>query len=182
MLDKKRCLENIRRMASISKIANVRLRPHCKTHASLNIADWLRKEADVTCITVSSLSMAEYFASEWNNITVAFPINILEMNTINKMLCFYKNLRLNLLVENTEAVDALELSLSSTVGIYIKIDIGYGRTGITAHETPHINPILKLLKSSPRMQFLGFLTHSGHSYHCRSAEGVYEIYRSPASS
>lgn len=126
--------------------------------------------------------MAEYFASEWNNITVAFPINILEMNTINKMLCFYKNLQLNLLVENTEAVDALELPLSSTVGIYIKIDVGYGRSGITANETSHINPILKLLKSSPRMQFLGFLTHAGHSYHCRFAEEVYEIYRSPASS
>jgi D-serine deaminase-like pyridoxal phosphate-dependent protein len=164
-------------MASISKTANVRLRPHCKTHASLNIARWLREEADVTCITVSSLSMAEYFASEWNDITIAFPVNILEMDTINNMLCVFNNLRLNLLVENTEAVEALESSLSSKVGIYIKIDVGYGRTGIPADETSRINPILKLLKLSARMQFLGFLTHAGHSYHCRSAEEVYEIYK-----
>jgi D-serine deaminase-like pyridoxal phosphate-dependent protein len=147
LIDKTRCLENIRRMSLKAKEANIRLRAHCKTHASLEIARWFRDELSssscggvtITCIAVSSLSMAEYFAPEWKDIIVAFPVNILEIDTINTILLANNNgnnnLQLTLLVENTEAVEALESNLvmlggGRVVGIYIKIDVGYGRTGI----------------------------------------------------
>jgi D-serine deaminase-like pyridoxal phosphate-dependent protein len=175
VLDKDRCLENIRKMTSVAREANVCLRPHCKTHASLEIARWFREEG-VTCITVSSLSMAEYFAPEWNDITVAFPVNILEIDTIKKMLSSYEDLRLNLLVENTEAVEALESSLTTKVGVFIKIDVGYGRTGIPARETDRIDEILIMLKTCDHVHFLGFLTHAGHSYHCHSVEDINQVF------
>ena len=164
-------------MARASKEANIRLRPHCKTHASLQIARWFREEAGVTSITVSSLSMARYFASEWDDITVAFPVNILEVDTINDLILSRDKLQLNLLVENTEAMEFLENSISSSVGIYIKIDVGYGRTGIPVHQTDKIDGILKLLKRSKKLQFLGFLSHAGHSYYCRSKEEIYDVFQ-----
>ena len=177
ILDKNRCLQNIHKMARTSKQAGIRLRPHCKTHASLEIARWFREEAGVTCITVSSLSMAQYFASEWNDITVAFPVNILEIDTINDLVSSHDKLQLNLLVENTDAVEVLTASVSSSVGIYIKIDVGYGRTGIPGHETDRIDNILQLLQSSQKLQFLGFLSHAGHSYYCRSKEEIYNVFQ-----
>ena len=64
---------------------NVRLRPHFKTHQSRQIAGWFR-EAGINCITVSSLKMAEYFAADgWDDITVAFPVNVLEHERINRL-------------------------------------------------------------------------------------------------
>lgn len=180
LLDKKRCLENIHKMAETARLANVRFRPHCKTHASLEIAKWYRQEG-VTSITVSSLSMAEYFAPEWKDITVTFPVNILEVGTIASLLSSHRDLQLNLLVENTEAIeaitDAIEVSLSSRLGIYIKIDVGYGRTGIPAHDTDRIDDILSLLKSShSNLLFLGFLSHAGHSYHCKTKEEIVTVF------
>ena len=60
-------------------------RPHFKTHQSHLIGQWFREEG-VTKITASSLSMAAYFAEDgWDDITVAFPVNIREMDTINEL-------------------------------------------------------------------------------------------------
>ena len=128
--------------------------------------------------------MAEYFAPEWKDITVAFPLNVLEIDTIASLLSSYRDLQLNLLVENTEAIETLmetiEASLSSRLGIYIKIDVGYGRTGIPAHDTDRIDDILSLLKSDsknrPHLQFLGFLSHAGHSYHCKTKEEIVTVF------
>ena len=135
LLDKDRCLRNIQNMADKAKAAGVRLRPHCKTHASGVVAQWLRDCGDVTAITVSSLTMAKYFAQtrQWSDITVAFPVNILEIDAINKLVTMEgleSPLQLNLLVENVEAVQFLAQHLAATVGIYVKVDVGYGRTGI----------------------------------------------------
>ena len=59
-------------------------RPHFKTHQSLEIGKWF-KELGTNKITVSSLKMAEYFSCQWKDITVAFPLNILEMHTVNEL-------------------------------------------------------------------------------------------------
>jgi D-serine deaminase-like pyridoxal phosphate-dependent protein len=178
LVDKTKCLANVQKMAAKAKAAQIRFRPHCKTHASLEVAKWMRDAHDVTCITVSSLSMAEYFANggEWIDITVAFPVNILEVDTIQNLA---SKIQLNLLVENMNAVDYLEENLvkNVSVGIYLKIDCGYGRTGIPAKATDRIDSILERLKSCTHLQFLGFLTHAGHSYHCHTKEELYQIHK-----
>jgi D-serine deaminase-like pyridoxal phosphate-dependent protein len=186
VVDKRKCLANLRNMMQKAREANIRFRPHCKTHACLEIGKWMKEEEDfggVDCITVSSLSMAEYFASssEWKDITVAFPVNILEIDTIRRLA---SQIQLNILVENVEAVDYLQdhLQEDSNLGVYLKIDTGYGRTGIPAQALDRIDPILERLKSSSsassntKMKFLGFLTHAGHAYHCRSKEEVKQIH------
>jgi hypothetical protein len=68
--------------------------------------------------------MAKYFPPDWKDITVAFPVNILELDTIQELV--NSGVTSNLLVENTEAVDYLEDHLNGTVGFYLKIDVGYG--------------------------------------------------------
>ena len=80
-LDEAKCKTNIAFMAERAKNHDVTLRPHFKTHQCLEIGRWF-KEKDITKITVSSLTMAKYFAEEWDDITVAFPVNILEIDLI----------------------------------------------------------------------------------------------------
>ena len=85
ILDKKRCLANIEKMANKAKRNNINFRPHFKTHQSAEIGSWFRN-FDVTSITVSSVRMAKYFAANgWNDITIAFPVNILEIGQINEL-------------------------------------------------------------------------------------------------
>ena len=57
-------------------------RPHFKTHQSVKTGEWFR-EAGVTAITVSSVSMAQKFADAgWDDITIAFPLNIREAEKV----------------------------------------------------------------------------------------------------
>ncbi|KAL3915423.1 MAG: hypothetical protein SGILL_005661 [Bacillariaceae sp.] len=178
LLDKERCLANIRRMNEKAIAAGIKLRPHCKTHVSLAIAKWMQQETGIQQITVSSLSMAHYFSSAIHDITVAFPVNIREVDTINRMVSDGK-LQLNLLVENVEAVEYLQRHLQGQVGLFIKIDVGYGRTGIPSQDFERVDRVLQcILTDSTLTNFKGFLTHAGHSYDCRTADEIRSVHLS----
>lgn len=177
LLDEKRCRANIQAMCQKAQLAQVALRPHFKTHQSLEIGRWFKEEG-VQSITVSSLEMAQYFASEWDDITVAFPINILEMATINSLA---GAIQLNVLIENTAAIKALEEQLQHSVGVFLKIDVGYGRTGIKPEQTDVLDKLLKAISTSTKLQLLGFLAHAGHTYSCRSEAEILEVHQASMS-
>src|SRR5690606_18368802 len=112
---------------------NITLRPHFKTHQSHEIGRWFRDEGTEK-ITVSSFRMAQYFAGDgWKDILVAFPVNILEIETINQLA---KDIKLSLLVESADVVEFLQERLTSAVDIYIKVDAGLHRTGVSWDDHP----------------------------------------------
>lgn len=147
-------------MANKANKCGVELRPHFKTHQSHTVGRWF-KEIGITKIAVSSLRMAAYFAEDgWDDITVAFPCNILEINLINELA---SKIKLNLLVESLETLSFLEDFLTSPVQIYIKIDLGYGRTGIQAKKINYLEELVNKIIPSSKFKFAGFLGHAGHS-------------------
>ncbi len=149
---------------------NLKFRPHFKTHQSAEIGEWFRLFG-VDAITVSSVQMAEYFATNgWNDITIAFSVNIREVENINRLAA---NIKLNVLVENKEAATALTDSLSHKLGVYIKIDTGSHRTGISSSKTGAINSIIKQLKENSKITFKGFLTHAGQTYTAKSTNEIF---------
>ena len=171
-IDKKKCKENINNMFSKAKTNNLELRPHFKTHQSLEIGAWFKK-VGVNKITVSSVSMAEYFSTQWNDITIAFPTNVLEIEPINKLA---KKITLNLSIENEESISFLSKHLKYKINVFLKIDVGYHRTGIDPTNFNLINTILYKIDTNPLMSFIGFLGHAGHTYQCRTHDAIREIH------
>ena len=170
LLNKETCLRNIERMDRKAKQYNLRFRPHFKTHQSAKIGEWF-KMYGIEAITVSSVQMAEYFNTNgWNDITIAFPLNILEIESINRLAT---NCKLNVLLENTEGTETLVKRASSPIGVYLKIDTGYNRTGIPSSRTGSIDTILEKLKENNKLTFKGFLTHAGHTYSARSTNEIF---------
>ncbi len=170
VVDKNICLRNIERMAKKAAEHNMRFRPHFKTHQSALIGEWF-KPFGVEAITVSSMQMAEYFAaSGWNDITVAFPVNILEIKNINRLAA---NIKLQVLVENTEAAEVLAHKITQPLGVWIKIDTGNYRTGIDPSDTGLIESVIKRITSSAKLKFKGFLTHSGQTYSAGSTDEIF---------
>lgn len=172
ILDERKCRKNINAMVETCKIHQLSFRPHFKTHQSLEIGRWF-KEAGVSKITVSSLAMAEYFSEEWQNITVAFPVNILEIRTIIRLS---KKIQLNVLVESVETVKFLNEHLTDAVGCFIKVNIGNNRTGLSTKDHNTINSIINAIQSSPFLNFKGFLGHAGQTYACRSKQDIIETH------
>ncbi|MEZ5425153.1 MAG: alanine racemase [Pyrinomonadaceae bacterium] len=173
ILDEKRCRENIREMFLKAEKNGVGFRPHFKTHQSLEIGRWFR-ELGADKITVSSLEMARYFSPEWNDITVAFPVNVREIETINELA---GRIGLNLLLEAGEAAEFLRHNLKHPVGFFIKIDVGYHRTGLDPRDLAAIDRILGVSDKTRLLKFKGFLTHAGHSYDARGKEEILQIHR-----
>ena len=172
ILDEKRCRNSIEKMCVKAQQNNVDFRPHFKTHQSIEIGNWF-KEFGVDRIAVSSLEMAKYFANDWDDITVAFPVNILEIDTINELA---ENIKLNLLVESIETINFLKDNLIYKVSFFVKIDVGYNRTGILPNEVEKISELINASETSDLLEFKGFLSHAGHTYKCRSKEEIIKIH------
>lgn len=165
LLDAQRARRNIERMASKARSNQARFRPHFKTHQSAAVGEWFRA-AGVSAITVSSLEMARYFAEHgWNDITVAFPANVREIDKINWLA---QQVRLHLLVENLTTVDILDARLAAPVGIWIEVDAGYQRSGVGWNDGSALVTVADRIVASDRMALQGLLTHDGGTYAART--------------
>ena len=165
LLDKDRVMGNIQRMKQKAHQAGLRFRPHFKTHQSAGIGEWFR-HSGVTCITVSSLDMAAYFAEHgWKDINVAFTANLLEEKAIKSLA---RKIKLNLLLDSVEIARSLSLLLPAKARAWIDVDVGYHRTGIPWDDLPRIFSVARAIASEPKLTFAGLLTHSGHTYHAKS--------------
>ncbi len=175
LLDEKRCRRNIERMAAKAKAHNIPLRPHFKTHQSHEVGEWFR-DYGVDRIAVSSLRMAAYFAEAgWQNIINAFPTNIREIHRINEIAT---QTQLNLVVEDLATLQFLEKELSHQVGIFVKADTGYHRTGLRPEDFDLIDQLLEYATGASKLQLKGFLAHAGHSYSARGKEEIAQIHQS----
>ncbi len=173
ILDKDRVLKNIEKMANKPKASGVRFRPHFKTHQSAEIGNWFRNFG-VEAITVSSLDMGKYFADNgWTDITVAFIVNLPEIDKINHLA---GKIQLNLLVDSEEVLSALEKNIERRAGIWIKVDTGYHRTGVSWDDLDSIRSLARKIKESPKLDFKGLLTHAGHSYKAKSVSEIRKIH------
>ncbi|MCH2022951.1 MAG: alanine racemase [Saprospiraceae bacterium] len=173
LLDKDRCLANIKSMHKKAINNNIELRPHFKTHQSHEVGRWFR-DFGINKIATSSLYMAEYFANDgWDDITVAFPTNILEIKTINTLAA---KIKLNLLIQSISTLEFLKKELRYPINGFIKIDMGYNRTGIQAEDFKTLDSLILGMKNSNNINFVGFLGHSGHSYNAKGIDEIKEVH------
>ncbi len=172
IIDKQKCKNNINKMAIKAKMNKLVFRPHFKTHQSTEVSK-LYREFGVSKITVSSLKMAEFFAADgWDDITLAFPVNVLETPTIDALT---KKINLNLLFESVEAVKYVSDKINHYVGAFIKIDTGYKRTGIHYSKKDEIKEIINTIKKTNFLHFKGFIAHAGHTYKAKDANEIANI-------
>lgn len=173
IVSKNLVLKNINKIKNKAEKNRIRFRPHFKTHQSVEIGEWLRV-LGVNCITVSSVRMAECFAKAgWTDITIAIPVNILEIEKINELA---KKVQLNLLIESIETVRTLEEKLKHSVEVWINIDTGYHRDGIEWNETYKIIQIATHIHNAKNMHLTGILTHAGHSYKARNRTEIIAVH------
>lgn len=177
LIDPLKSKENLKRMKKKADHHKVAFRPHFKTHQSHAIGSWFKKQG-VKSITVSSADMAEYFMQDnWNDILIAFPLNINELNSINRLS---GKINLSLTLENQEGLAYLNEHLRNKVDVYIKIDTGYNRTGIPWENKEEIVALAKLIHHSPKINLKGILCHAGQTYQANTVSeirGIHQVSR-----
>jgi D-serine deaminase-like pyridoxal phosphate-dependent protein len=172
LLNEDICKANIKRMAAKAQQAGARFTPHFKTHQSGMLGQWFR-QLGVVAITVSSVSMARYFAMHgWDNICIAFPVNMAEMDELNRLA---KSIHLQVVVEDAEVVEQLGNVLENSLGVYIKIDVGAGRTGIPMADAEGVRRVYERICNFPLMRPEGLLAHAGQTYHARGVDAIADL-------
>ena len=171
IIDQQKVSINIDRMLKKINKNETIFRPHFKTHQNAEIGNIYRNKG-VTKITVSSVSMAQYFAHHgWNDITIAFPLNILEIDEVNELA---NSIKLNILIESELSILELNKIIKYPMGIFIKIDTGYHRTGLQKND-PEIDKIIEVVNANDLLSFKGFLTHAGNTYTAKGSEEILAI-------
>jgi len=168
LLDVERLRRNAERIGNRVRDLGVRLRPHVKTHKSIEVAR-IQTEGHSGAITVSTLAEGRAFAArEFQDITYAVPI---EPGKFPTALALAKSCqRLSLITDDPELPALLNEAARNQnvfVDLFLKIDCGYHRCGVEP-DSKEAREIPGRILDSSNLRFAGILTHAGHSYHCRS--------------
>lgn len=161
---------NLRRMQARADALGVRLRPHIKTHKCIEVGE-RQRSFGAAGITVSTLEEARAFALHgFEDITWAYP---LVLSRIDEALDVAESTDLGLTVDSEPAIDALERT-GRTIGVWLKVDCGYGRAGVDPH-SERATRLARRIADSSTLSFRGLLTHSGHAYHGGPVERIAEV-------
>ncbi len=174
IVDLERVDKNIDRMCDKFKKAGIQFRPHFKTHQSHYFARKFRERGIEKC-TVSSVEMAKYFAQDgWRDISIAFPVNILEADDLNELA---SQVKLNILLDSAEQVIGLAPFVREKLFIFIEVDTGYNRSGISVEKWAEIEQIIESIVHFPQFSFCGFLSHSGQTYAQESKGAIIQLFQ-----
>lgn len=174
ILDLEKMKSNIDFMVDKASRLNVKLVPHFKTHQSKEIGKYFL-ERDVQAIAVSSVKMAEYFVGNgWKDITVAFPFNRLEVTTINRFL--EQGVKVKLLITDVDTVAFLADHLEGAVDLFIELDTGYNRSGVSVDAMAEVESIAQEMAKSSKTHFYGLYCHPGNTYQEDSLEAIKSLW------
>jgi D-serine deaminase-like pyridoxal phosphate-dependent protein len=175
ILDVERVRRNAARTSQIARANDVSLRPHVKTHKSVEVAG-IQTAGHNGALTVSTLAEARAFAAHgFADLTYAVPI---EAGKFAEAIEIIRNgVKLNLVTDDAETAAELDEAAGRAAvkfDVFLKVDCGYHRCGV-APESKEASEIPHLISDAKNLNFAGILTHAGHSYHARSIEEIRRI-------
>ncbi len=170
LVNENQCRSNIQSMLTKATTNGAVFRPHFKTHQSGLIGKWFA-DAGIKAITVSSVKMATYFATHgWKDITIAFPVNLRELDAIDQLAC---RVRLQLVVDDEQVFEQIGQQVKNACEFMIKIDVGYQRAGIPMENAEAIASLAARIQNSKQHKLRGLLTHAGQNY--RAGGGISQV-------
>lgn len=160
VVDLDRLKSNVAAMAASARAKGVALRPHAKTHKSIEIAR-LQLRAGAVGLTVATLSEAEVFANHGvGDILIAYPI-VPSGEKAERLRALAKRVTLRVGVENPQGAAALAKAAGDQpISVLIEIDSGQHRTGVMPSEAAALAAECARL----RLNVDGVFTHGGHAY------------------
>ncbi|ETV97868.1 hypothetical protein, variant [Aphanomyces invadans] len=156
---------------------HVNLRPHAKTHKSIDIAKMVL-DAGAVGLTVSKpLEARKFIEAGFRDVTLAYPVVVEDKLDLTIRCAQQHDATLNLTVESFVGVQVAASSAAKNnhvLNVLIHVDVGYHRVGVEEHD-PRLAELVSLIQQSPSLKLMGILSHAGHSYGAKSREECEEI-------
>jgi D-serine deaminase-like pyridoxal phosphate-dependent protein len=164
LIEQSRLESNLARMQARASDNDVRLRPHVKTHKSIDLAR-MQRESGASGITVAKPSEAECFVNGGlNDIRIAYPS--VARHHLERIAGLMDRATVSFCIDTMEGARAASDFFESrglTANILIEVDCGYGRCGIPWDSPDSIGFGVEVSRLRG-LKIIGILTHAGHSY------------------
>ena len=149
---------NIDRMAAFARSTGIALRPHVKTHKSVELAR-LQLEAGAVGITVATLGEAEVFADAgFDDIFVAYPL-WMDGSNAGRLAALRERISLRVGLASAEGARGLGRQVPG-VEVAVEVDSGHHRTGVAPAEAGD----LAVAAVDAGLVVAGVFTFPGHGY------------------
>lgn len=165
--------KNIETVMDFANDAGVTVRPHIKTHKSIEIANRQMK-AGAIGLTVTKVGEAEVLVEAGiKDILIAYPL------AAEAKLTRVKNLmdkaKVTVAVDSIEQANILQeyFHADNPLNVWIKVNSGLNRVGVEPNE--EVVELAKHLSSLSGLRLNGIFTHAGHSYGAASKAEVEKI-------
>jgi D-serine deaminase-like pyridoxal phosphate-dependent protein len=179
LVDRARVEHNLERMQAAATAGNKRLRPHAKTHKSVNLAR-LQIARGAVGICCAKLGEAEVFAEAGiADIRLPYPLNPVNAS---RVLALLDRTRLSFIVDRADVARGWSAAMDEAgreVDVLVKVDVGLHRCGIDP-EAHGAADLVARIAALPGLRFRGLLSHAGHAYGAASAEEAAAIARAEA--
>ena len=177
LLDQDRLQANIQLIQDIGNTRGVNVRPHIKTHKCLELA---RQQIDAGAVGITSSKVDEalvFINNGIRSITVAYPLVV--DSKLDRLIAAARahDVDLRLIVDSPAGVDAIAQVAGrhhKQISIFLKIDVGLHRCGLT-EDDPGLVELVQKIVQEPALNFVGLLSHAGHTYGADDADAARKI-------
>jgi D-serine deaminase-like pyridoxal phosphate-dependent protein len=160
IVDAKTVYRNIERLAAYAQQHELDLRPHTKTHKSLQLAA-LQMAAGCVGLTVAKVGEAEIMAEASDDILIAYPA--IDPARTARVAKLARHATVRVAVDSLAGAKLLGEAanrVSATIGILVDLDVGFGRTGLqTASEALKL---AQLVDKTTGLRLDGLFCYPGH--------------------
>jgi D-serine deaminase-like pyridoxal phosphate-dependent protein len=166
-------------MQSAASARGIRLRPHAKTHKSIDMA---RRQvvAGAVGICCAKLGEAEVFAAAGiEDVRLPYPLNPANASRVATLLDWT---RLSFIVDHLDVARGWSEAMTRVrreVDVLVKVDVGFHRCGIDP-ASKGAAEFVTAVAHLPGLRFRGLLSHAGQGYGARSEEEAAAIARDEA--
>ena len=166
LIERSRLQANLQAMQAKAQAQQVHLRPHIKTHKSIQLARWQLREG-AAGITVAKPSEAEVFAEAgFKDIRIAYTL--VAPHHFERVLRLMKQgVKVSFCVDTYEGARAASAFFAEhrmLASVLVEVDVGYGRCGVR-WDDPESVAFIRYVQQLPGFELVGLLTHAGQSYH-----------------
>lgn len=170
VIDREPLQRNIDAMAAFARQHGVALRPHAKTHKSVDIAR-LQMAAGAVGVCCAKMGEAEALAAGGiNAILITSPV--VTPQAITRLAALHERIGdLRVVADNSENVAALAAAMkdaSRPLPVVVDIDPGIRRTGVSSAEAAVT--LAKQIAAAPSLRFAGVQFYCGAQQHIEKYE------------
>ncbi|KAG2378308.1 hypothetical protein C9374_008451 [Naegleria lovaniensis] len=167
---------NCRTMIQKANECGISLRPHVKTHKTLEGAKHQTIGLKDPKLVVSTLAEAEYYSAHYKDIHYAVPaLTKAKMKQIESLTRRIPKFHIDVESESSlKIIEDYAKTHNIQFSVFVQVDCGQHRVGVDPSDEASLRLVQKIYES-PNVKLAGIYTHAGQSYSCRGKEEIRRV-------